>query len=158
MFVLLFQVASQTLELFCSAPEKVDATKMLTKMDWTSGALRHQPGIGKLGTADWGAVRSAFFIRGIRILTFFQRRQQQHSEHLLHFAGSQCSDRLLARTELELTRSVFLLLLKVSPSGVWVCVLGSNVGKASETQEMSYVLQGGKVLDASSSKTIQNFH
>jgi len=60
-------------------------------------------------------------------------------------------------TEMELARSVFLLLLKVSPSGVWVCVLGSNVGKASETQEIIYVLQGGKVLYASSSKNIQHF-
>jgi len=58
---------------------------------------------------------------------------------------------------MELARSVFLLLLKVSPSGVWVCVLGSNVGKASETQEIIYVLQGGKVLYASSSKNIQHF-
>jgi len=58
---------------------------------------------------------------------------------------------------MELARSVFLLLLKVSPSGVWVCVLGSNVGRARETQKMSYVLQGCKVFDASSSRNIQIF-
>lgn len=94
-------------------PEKVDATKLTSKMDWTSEALRHHawdsdwdwgPAFsGSLcGLGSLGSFVRCFFIRGIRILTFFQQRQQQRRvEHLLHFAGSQCSAQFLARTERE---------------------------------------------------------
>jgi len=43
---------------------------------------------------------------------------------------------------MELARSVFLLLLKVSPSGVWVCVLACKEVPVRKTIRMRYISKG----------------